>query len=316
MSKILITGGAGFIGSALARYLQNDYEVHLIDRKKNFSAKPDLYKFPQYEINISASTDFEKIADKQFDFIFHLAAQTSGRVSQESPDLDVDTNVKGTLNVCNYARKCNAHKIIFISSMAVYGQQEGEIKETNILSPLSNYGASKASGEIFIKMFEQFGIKNTIFRPFNVYGPGQDMNNRKQGMASIFMAQSILGNEIKVTGSLDRYRDFIFIDDVVQAIALGLIKESDGETYNIGSGIKTTVRELINLILDVNVEPATSFTVTEETSHEGDQFGSVADASKLRSLGWKCNMELKTGLEETYNRVKHFNVPSFFSCTR
>ena len=184
------------------------------------------------------------------------------------------------------------------------------------MSPLSNYGASKASGEIFVKMFKQFGIKNTIFRPFNVYGPGQDMNNHKQGMASIFMAQSILGNEIKVTGSLKRYRDFIFIDDAIRAITLGLTKESDGETYNIGSGKKTTVQELINLILEVNDKSTSSFTVTEVSSHEGDQFGSVADISKLRSLGWDSTIKLKTGLKETYNKVKHFNIPSYFACTR
>ena len=200
--------------------------------------------------------------------------------------------------------------------MAVYGEQQGPLEEERPLIPVSNYGASKASGELFVKMYEQFGIKNTIFRPFNVYGPGQDMTNLKQGMASIFMAQSILGDQIKVTGSLDRYRDFIYIDDVVEALVLGIEPRSDGEIYNVGCGAKTTVRELVDLILKVNEKPSSSFTVTEENSHEGDQFGSISDNSKLKNLGWEDSIKLEEGLNKMYESVKNFNVPSFFSCTR
>lgn len=312
MAKILITGGAGFIGSALAYRLKKNHEVHLLDREDNFKKKPFLGVFPQHYADVRQHL----LLDQEFDFIFHLAAQTSGRISQEEPYLDLDTNIKGTFNICNYARHCKAKKIIYISSMAVYGEQQGPLEEERPLIPVSNYGASKASGELFVKMYEQFGIKNTIFRPFNVYGPGQDMTNLKQGMASIFMAQSILGDQIKVTGSLDRYRDFIYIDDAVEALVLGIEPRSDGEIYNVGCGAKTTVRELVDLILKVNEKPFSSFTVTEENSHEGDQFGSISDNSKLKNLGWEDSIKLEEGLNKMYESVKNFNVPSFFSCTR
>ena len=312
MAKILITGGAGFIGSALAYRLKKNHEVHLLDREDNFKKKPFLGVFPEHYADVRQHL----LLDQEFDFIFHLAAQTSGRISQEEPYLDLDTNIKGTFNICNYARYCKAKKIIYISSMAVYGEQQGPLEEERPLIPVSNYGASKASGELFVKMYEQFGIKNTIFRPFNVYGPGQDMTNLKQGMASIFMAQSILGDQIKVTGSLDRYRDFIYIDDVVEALVLGIEPRSDGEIYNVGCGAKTTVRELVDLSLKVNEKPSSSFTVTEENSHEGDQFGSISDNSKLKNLGWEDSIKLEEGLNKMYESVKNFNVPSFFSCTR
>ena len=312
MAKILITGGAGFIGSALAYRLKKNHEVHLLDREDNFKKKPFLGVFPEHYADVRQHL----LLDQEFDFIFHLAAQTSGRISQEEPYLDLDTNIKGTFNICNYARYCKAKKIIYISSMAVYGEQQGPLEEERPLIPVSNYGASKASGELFVKMYEQFGIKNTIFRPFNGNGPGQDMTNLKQGMASIFMAQSILGDQIKVTGSLDRYRDFIYIDDVVEALVLGIEPRSDGEIYNVGCGAKTTVRELVDLILKVNEKPSSSFTVTEENSHEGDQFGSISDNSKLKNLGWEDSIKLEEGLNKMYESVKNFNVPSFFSCTR
>lgn len=203
--NILITGGAGFIGTALAyRLIQASHRVVLIDLPKKF--KPHHRDYECYEIDIRNISNFRVLRNKHFDCIFHLAAQTSGAISQEDPTLDVDTNVKGTLNVCNFARMCGAKKIIFSSSMAIYGNHNGKISEDNVPNPLSNYGVSKLCGEMYIQSFRQFGIQNSIFRLFNVYGPGQDMCNLRQGMASIFMAQALTSNAIRVTGSLDRYR--------------------------------------------------------------------------------------------------------------
>jgi len=303
MYNILITGGAGFIGTALARKLDSlGYSVTIIDLENKFK---DIHKnFKHYVLDIREFKSFDLLKDKKFDYIFHLAAQTSSAISQENPELDVDTNVKGTLNVCNYARVCGAKKIIFSSSMATYGDIEGKIKEIDIQKPVSNYGVSKVAGEFYINMFKQFGIENTIFRLFNVYGPGQDMLNLKQGMASIYMSQSIMTNEIKVTGSFDRYRDFIYIDDVVNALILALDEKTNSEVYNVGSGVKTTVKELINLIIDINDKSNESFKVVNIGKHEGDQFGSVSDNSKLKKLGWKPTVDLKEGLINMYQYAK------------
>lgn len=303
MSRVLITGGAGFIGRALAIRLKNlNHDLTIIDLEKKFTFLHD--SFTKYSLDIRNYENFKKIEHLEFDYIFHLAAQTASAISQEEPELDVDTNVKGTLNICNYARKCKAKKIIFTSSMATYGNKEGKIKESDVQTPLSNYGVSKVAGEYYINMFKQFGIENTIFRLFNVYGPGQDMSNLRQGMASIFMAQSIISDEIKVTGSFDRYRDFVYIDDAVDALIFGLDNITDGQVYNVGSEEATTVKELIDLIIEVNDKPKSQFKITNIGSHEGDQFGSKADAIKLKSLGWTPKTDLIDGLEKMYIYAK------------
>lgn len=301
--KILITGGAGFIGTALARKLTDlAYEVSLLDLPQRF--KPYHKEYECYEVDIREATNFGILHHKSFSHIFHLAAQTSGAISQENPTLDVDTNVKGTLNVCNFARACGAQKIIFSSSMATYGNQEGRITESTPLAPLSNYGVSKLCGEAYIKSFAQFGVRYAIFRLFNVYGPGQDMYNLKQGMASIFMAQALTSDRLRVTGSLQRYRDFVYIDDVVEALLLGLEDRTDSQIYNVGSARATRVDELIECILSLCPKPRESFEVCNVGGHEGDTFGSLADITKLKSLDWSPKVPLTEGLERMYQYAR------------
>ncbi len=303
MFDVLITGGAGFIGTALSKKIKNmGHNVTIIDLESKFTPVHDEYK--RFSVDIRDYKNFEAVPEGEFDYIFHLAAQTSGAISQEQPELDVETNVRGTLNVCNFARSRKVKKIIFSSSVAPYGNKQGSINEKSFLEPLSNYGVSKVAGEFYIKMFKQFGVDSTIFRLFNVYGPGQDMLNLRQGMASIFMAQSILSSKIEVTGSFDRYRDFVYIDDVVDALLFGLRKECDSQIYNVGSQNSTTVRELIDLIIKVNSRPSQNFEVVNIGSHDGDQFGSVSDSSKLMSLGWSANIKLKDGLFKMYQYAK------------
>ena len=126
MSSVLITGGAGFIGTALANRLKNlNHDITIIDLEKKFTSLHD--DFTKYSLDIRNYENFKNIEHLEFDYIFHLAAQTASAISQEEPELDVDTNVKGTLNICNFARVCKAKKIIFTSSMATYGNKEGKI---------------------------------------------------------------------------------------------------------------------------------------------------------------------------------------------
>lgn len=300
--NILITGGAGFIGTALANKLQENHEVILLDLEHKFNTKHS--SFEKIAVDITNEKEFETLEDYNVDFVFHLAAQTSGAISQEDPTLDVDTNVKGTLNLLNYARKAKVKKVIFTSSMTTYGITEGKVKENYIQKPLSNYGVSKVCGENYIEMFKQYEIEYTIFRLFNVFGPGQDLKNMKQGMLSIFMAQSILQNTINVTGSLDRFRDFVYIDDVVSALALGLNPKTDDEIYNVGSETKTTVGKLINTIINVNDKPTDSFEVVNIGGHDGDQFGIISDCSKIKKLGWSQKTNFDEGLLITYKAAK------------
>ncbi len=305
--SILITGGMGFIGLSLANKLvELDYSVTVVDLKE--LPRRGRHLSSRVEVLKADISDYEQISileKSRFEAVFHCAAQTSARISQESPERDVDSNVKGTLNVCELARRSGNAKIIFTSSMAVYGNVlHDSIAEGAKVDPLSNYGVSKYSAEMYVKLYEKFGLKSTIFRLFNVFGPGQDYENLKQGMASIFVAQCIKDRKIDVTGSLDRYRDFVYIDDVISALVLGLDGSTDHGIFNVGSGELTTVDELIKKI--IVCDGSAVIPVTNIGGHEGDQFGSLADSSTLKSLGWKCDISLDEGLERMMNDARGF----------
>lgn len=290
MGRYLITGGCGFIGTALAKRLKSiGSDVVLIDLDDKIK---DFHKdnFICFSLDIRDYKNFAKLSDLKFDCIFHLAAQTSGRISEENPDLDIDTNIKGTLNLLKYMTNTNNKKIIFTSSMAVYGNDENPIDENKPVNPLSNYAVSKIAGESYLKMYKQYGITYTIFRLFNVYGRGQDLSNMKQGMVSIYIAQAVKSNVIDVTGSIDRYRDFVHIDDVINALVMPLNNKKMSENiYNVGTGVKTTVKELINIIQSIK---GSTLKINCIESHQGDQFGTFANIQKLRTLGWKPCIQL------------------------
>jgi len=299
MKRYLITGGCGFIGTTLAKKLKDnsDNEIVLIDLEQKIT---DYHKtnFSSLALDIRNFDNFNKLQNEKFDCVFHLAAQTSGRISEENPELDIDTNIKGTLNLLRWMRQAKNNKIIFTSSMASYGNCEAKIAEEYPQNPLSNYGVSKVACEKFLKMYSQYGIQSTIFRLFNVYGCGQDMKNMKQGMASIYIAQAIKSNTIKVTGGLDRYRDFVHVSDVVNALIAPLSNDSMwGNVYNVGTGIKTTVKELIEIIAQTKGEKLKTELLG---SHDGDQFGTFADYSKLANTGWKPEVKLQDGILEMY----------------
>lgn len=298
--NILITGGAGFIGKALAKkMLIEACCITVLDLKEKIASGTLIEGVEYLDCDISKYSSIKSMENKGIDFIFHLASQTSGLISQEDPSLDVDTNVKGTLNICRLATANPGSKITFTSSMAVYGDYKEAINESFPIKPSSNYGASKISAEQYIKLFEKRGVRNSILRLFNVYGPGQDLTNMKQGMLSIFMTQAILNGHIDITGSLERYRDFVYIDDIVAALMLTLDSSTDGEIYNVGTGVKTTVKSLVD---SINTLPFSApISVKNIGGFEGDQFGTYCDSGKLKKLGWAHKVDLNNGLIDTYN---------------
>jgi len=185
--------------------------------------------------------------------------------------------------------------------MAVYGNKEVS-KEKDPLDPLSNYGVSKLTGEFYIK---KSGIDYTIFRLYNTYGKGQDLSNTSKGVVLAFTSQIVLGEtNIKVTGDLNRFRDIIYIDDVINALVLGIENvKTNNEIYNLSTNIKTTIKELINTIIQSSNKE--KIKVTNIGSLPGDQFGNTGDNTKLLSLGWKPKTNLKTGIKIFYNYVKN-----------
>lgn len=302
----LITGVAGFIGSRLSKTI--------IDTGNTVIGIDNLST--GYYENIPAGTIFiegncqdfstiQKLENYSIDYIIHVAGQSSGEISYEDPVYDLQTNTQSTLLLLELARKNNCKHFIYTSSMSVYGDVPNiPINEKHMCNPKSFYAIGKLASELYIKRFsEQYGMPCTTLRLFNIYGPGQNMNNLKQGMVSIFLAQALKDGNINVKGSADRFRDFVFIDDLVE-VFLTIIKAvpESYTCYNVCSGVKTEISELISIIQQ-NLKPAPS--VYYSGSTPGDQFGIYGDPQKLYSeLDIKPKTTFKLGLEKMISFYK------------
>ena len=222
MGKYLVTGAAGFIGSALAKSLiEEGSEVVTIDNlSTGFRSN-----IPDGVVFLEGDCQDQKILDQlhsnKFDAIYHIAGQSSGEISFDDPVYDLQTNTQSTLQLLQLCRQTDCKKVIYASSMSVYGQVPDEpIDETWKARPQSFYGVGKLASEHYLRIFRQFGIATASLRLFNTYGPGQNLENLRQGMVSIFLAQALRDKRIHVKGSPDRFRDFVYIDDVVQSFRL------------------------------------------------------------------------------------------------
>ncbi|MDC1200507.1 NAD-dependent epimerase/dehydratase family protein [Pelagibacteraceae bacterium] len=293
--NILITGGSGFIGKHLANRLSNNNKVYIFD-KKPFKNKHKNIKFISGDIK--NYNNLKKI--KKINIIYHLAAQTSAEISEEHPFKDIKTNIFGTYNVCKFAINNNVKEVIFTSSMAVYGGSKHKISETNFCNPSSIYGMSKLFGEKLIRNLSKNKINYKIFRLFNVYGPGQDLKNLKQGMVSIYLYQLLKNNKIVVKGSLERFRDFIYIDDLIDIMLMKNIKYNN--IFNVGSGKKTKVKNLLKLIEKVSKK---KIKVIKSKGTPGDIHGNFADISKLKkNIKFKLNTSIERGLAKMISSIK------------
>ncbi len=309
MVSYLITGGAGFIGYSLAKALdKKGASITILDTPEKIRKTTIDKKFTVIAGDIAKRDTFDDLPKgRTFDAVLHLAAQTSARISQEMPEMDIDTNGRGTMLLVDWCLKNGIDRILYSSSMAVYGDPEVlPVTEKTSLAPVSHYGVSKLTGEYYIKAASKLGLKHTIFRLFNVYGPGQDMSNLKQGMISIYLAYVMNGQTIPVTGSLDRFRDFIYIDDVVNAWVIALHDEKFyNRTYNLGTGVKTTVREAIDMIISAYGYDEKTYPVKEVEGHTGDQFGLVSDSTIFASeSGWKPEVSVSEGVSRMVKWVK------------
>jgi len=252
MKKVLITGVAGFIGSHIARrFLKEKFNVIGIDDLSTGSRKniPKNIKF--IKSDISKKKTLKKLP-KNIDYILHLAGQSSGEISFYDPVTDLNKNTLSTLNLINYGIKVGAKKILYASSMSVYGKlNKRKFAEIDNCYPLSCYGNSKLSSEKYLEIFKN-KLPYVSLRMFSVYGPGQDLKNLKQGMVSIYLAQALKKNSILVKGSLTRERDFIYIDDVVESWFRATINQKCYNlSINVGTGKSTKVKELLNLIIKI-----------------------------------------------------------------
>ncbi|MFA5902871.1 MAG: NAD-dependent epimerase/dehydratase family protein [Desulfobacula sp.] len=294
MKKVLITGVAGFIGSHVARrFLAENYHVVGIDDLSGGKSEniPSGVEFINGDLSLKETIGR---IPSGYETILHLAGQSSGEISFDNPVADLQKNTVSTLNLIRYGIKNNSKRIIYASSMSVYGSvPDAPINEYQEPRPLSCYGVGKLSAEGYLRIYQD-KLPFIALRMFNVYGPGQDLNNLRQGMVSIYMAQALSDGHIEVKGSIERFRDFIYIDDVVEAWWRSATYPGiSNKIINIGTGRRTTVHELLEKIC-VEI-PGCDFFIQGSTP--GDQSGIYADVGESnKTLGLSQFRELDAGL--------------------
>ncbi|MEE9322963.1 MAG: NAD-dependent epimerase/dehydratase family protein [Candidatus Aenigmarchaeota archaeon] len=248
--KFLVTGGAGFIGSHIAEKLKDRGDVTIFDnmsvgKEENVPGECEIIKG-----DIRNGNDISR-AMKGVDMVFHNAAFVSIRGSFKKIKDDIDTNCTGTLNVLNAAVQAGAKKVIFASSMAVYGEPENvKAKENDRAVPISPYGMSKLRGEMYCRLLkEEYGIEYSILRYFNTYGTKQTPSPYV-GVMTTFINQAIEKKPLTVFGDGNQTRDFVWVEDVADANILTAFSKKTG-TYNIGSGKEVSVNCIADKIIEV-----------------------------------------------------------------
>lgn len=302
MKIALVTGGAGFIGSHLARRLLSEgWKVHIIDNLST-GFKDNVPPKAGFTLLDLSKDDFVKDLPKDnFDAVFHLAGQSSGEISFDDPVYDLKTNCLSTLLLLDWCYKNKINRFIYTSSMSIYGEQEIQpVKEGALPEPKSFYAVGKLASEKYVNIYAAKGLNTTSLRLFNVYGPGQNMGNLRQGMVSIYMGYIAKGEEILVKGDAQRYRDFIYIDDVIDAYMSCLDNDRTfGKTYNIATGIKTHVSDLISAELKAFGYDPLKYPVRFSGSTPGDTFGIFADITAIKEdTNWSPKVSLPTGLKK------------------
>ena len=299
MKTILVTGAAGFIGAAVAKKLLDEgNKVVTIDTLSTGFKSAILTGVDFYQGDCQDKNVVKELEKYSFKAIFHIAGQSSGEISFDDPVYDLQTNAQSTLLLLKLALKTGCKKFIYASTMSVYGDKpDVPVKEDTILAAKSFYGVGKIASEHYLRIYAEYGINSTALRLFNVYGPGQNMENLRQGMVSIFLAQAISDKQIHVKGSKDRYRDFVYIDDVVNAFISAYNRKLTGfNKCNISTGVKTKIESLIETMVgklpyEVNV--------VYKGGTPGDQFGITGHIKEAkRLLGWTPKITLDEGLSK------------------
>jgi len=299
MSKYLVTGGAGFIGTNLVKQLLVEgHEVVVLDNYAAGKKEDRIQKGVKYiDGDIREDKDLDK-ACVGVDGIFHMAALPRVSYSVENPELTHDVNVNGTLKLLMAAKKHKIKRVVFSSSSSTYGATENKLltEDGTIKNPVSPYALHKLIGEHYCRLFsELYGLETVSLIYFNVYGPYFDPDGAYALVVGRFLKQIKNGESMTVCGDGEYYRDYTHVDDVVMAniLAMNSSKVGRGEAINIGCGTPHTVNELVKIIggkfIFVPARP-------------GDQKFSGADNSKAKKLlGWKPTITLENGIKELKN---------------
>jgi len=297
--KVLVTGGAGFIGSHVTDvFLDAGHEVWALDDLSS-GRRENLHPEVRLVVADIRSPDAARMVEaERFDVMCHLAAQMDVRRSVTDPRFDADVNVAGFLNLLEAARKSAVRKVVFSSTGgAIYGEQDVyPAPETHPTRPVSPYGVSKASGELYLGYYRaQYGLRSTALRYANVYGPRQNPHG-EAGVVAVFSERLLRGGGCTVNGTGEQTRDFVFGPDVARANLLAATGDVEGPV-NVGTGIETDVNRLYALL-------ARAAGVERPAQHApakpGEQLRSSVDPSRAaKVLGWRPTVVLEEGLRRT-----------------
>lgn len=302
--KVMVTGGAGFIGSHIVDLLlENNYEVCIIDnlchgKIQNVNPKAKFYKYDLLDRDVFNIFQMEKP-----EIVIHEAAQVSTANSIINPIEDAQINIIGTLNLLEAAKNVKVRKVIYSSSAAVFGEPNYlPIDEEHPLKMISNYGVSKHVVEHYLSVYKKlYNISYVILRYSNVYGPKQD-SSAEGGVVSIFCDKVLKNESPYIYGDGEQTRDFIYVKDVARANLLAIQSKSEG-IFNVSSSQKLSINKLlkyISNILNKNITPIYS------KKRYGDIKDSLITYNKIfREIGWKPEYEILEGLKETIEFYKN-----------
>jgi len=311
---VLITGGCGFIGTNLIKYLADKtYQLRILDnlstgKEENLKKlQSQYYRLPNVDSIVGDIRNRKMVnqAVKGVDAVVHLAAHTNVVESIENPKEDWDINVNGTLNLLETCRKNGVGRFIFASSNAVLGEQSPPIDESKTPKPLSPYGAAKLTGEALCSSYcHSFGLNVISLRFANCYGP---YSEHKTNVVSRFMGCALDGTSLIIYGDGNQTRDFVHVDDVCQAIYLALTTQQAqgtqqtfpcGEVFQIATGVETSIRNLAKLIGEIT---GRELQIIHEPERKGEIKRNYSNISKARAmLGFKPKVELRAGLNNLW----------------
>lgn len=296
--KVLITGGAGFIGSHLVEYWQGKAEVRVLDNLRS----GHRHNLDGFEVDFTEASilDREAVAAavEGVDYIFHLAAMISVPESMEKP-IECDAiNTQGMLVVLEEGARAGVKKLVHSSSAAIYGDNPTVPKlETMFPEPKSPYAITKLDGEYYARMFQDTGrIQTSCLRYFNVFGPRQDPQSQYAAAVPIFVDLAVKNREITIFGDGDQTRDFIFVKDIVAANVFMATSEEHGGVYNVAYGNKITIRALAEKIIELT---GSTSKIVHAPERAGDVKHSLAGIDKLLATGFRPTSDFDQGLAAT-----------------
>ena len=283
MKRVAITGTGGFLGSAVRNALQSELGPDGVLPVRRSSQGGRVY---------------ESIPD--CDVLFHLGGGSSVATALEAPIADLDAHVHSTIELLEAARRGSVGAVILASSAAVYGRFDGAVTETTPTKPISAYGASKLTAEIYLSTYcRQFGLDGRVARIANPYGPGQ----RKYVVYDLARRAVTQAPPLRLRGTGEEVRDFVYVDDAVSALIAIAMTGAPGETYNIGSDRPVRMLTVAQLVAEAAGLPPDRLEV-EGQNEAGKVQTFYCDTQRIRSLGWKPGTSLEAGIETTVQWVR------------